>query len=340
MRTEPITRKEKNEQYFRGGNMAKKESRKEIVSQRDVPKAAGTGAETTPPAPGKPLAGMIEMHVHPQPDITPRSGNDIDLAVKAREEGMRAILLKNHEFITNDRAYLVRQAVPGVEVFGGLVLNEPVGGINPAAVESFLKFSGGCGRCVWLPTRDSAYQKTVEKKEGGVRVTDGSGQVLPEVRRVMRMAAKADVILGTGHVSPQESLAVVKAAREEGVRKVVVTHAMQDPLLMTLDDMKRCVETGAVIEHCYYSTLIGPYSALPAARGRKQVSMDEFAGAIREVGAENCFISTDLGQALNPIPAEGLKHFIAELAKRGITKEQIFMLVAGNPARLLGLEPF
>jgi microsomal dipeptidase-like Zn-dependent dipeptidase len=119
-----------------------------------------------------------------------------------------------------------------------------------------------------------------------------------------------------------------------------VTHAMQDPFFMTVEDMKRCVEMGAIVEHCYYSTIIGPYSPLPRARGRKQVTMDEFAETIKELGAQNCFISTDLGQALTPIPAEGLKDFIAELMKRGISKEQIALVAAKNPARLLGLEPF
>jgi len=286
------------------------------------------------------MTEAIEMHVHPGPDITPRSVNDFDLVIKAREEGMKGIVLKNHEFITNDRAYLVKQMVPGIEVFGGLVLNEPVGGINPVAVETMLKFSGGCAKYVWLPTHDAAFQKSVDKKPGGVRVTDSAGQVLPEVRKVMQLVAKADVILGTGHVSPKESLAVVKTAKEEGLRKIVVTHAMQDPFLMPIDDLKRCAEMGAIIEHCYYSSLIGPYSPIPANRARKHVSMDDFTRAIKEVGAEHCFLSTDLGQALNPTPAEGLKDFIDQLSKRGITAEQINWLTRKNAARLLGLEPF
>jgi len=205
--------------------MAKDKTGEKNGSRREILQAAGVVGGTLPvhkaaasgpiPAAEKPLAGMIEMHVHPMPDMTPRSANDLDLAIKAREEDMRAIMLKNHEFITNDRAYLVKQMVPGIEVFGGLALNEPVGGINPVAAETFLKFSGGCAKCVWLPTHDAAHQKMVAKKGGGVRVTDHSGQVLSEVRKVMQIVAKADVILGTGHVSPKESLAVVKAAKEE-----------------------------------------------------------------------------------------------------------------------------
>ena len=87
-----------------------------------------------------------------------------------------------------------------------------------------------------------------------MRVADSSGQVLPEVRKVWQMVAKADVIVGTGHVSSKESVAVVKTAKE-GVSKIVVTHALQDPFFITIEEMKRCVEMGAIIEHRYYSTL-------------------------------------------------------------------------------------
>lgn len=157
------------------------------------------------PATDKTLAGATEMHVHAAPDISSRSIHDFELAQKAKEVGMRGVVIKNHEFITNDRAYLVRLAVPGIEVFGGITLNEPVGGINPVAVETMLKFAGGLGKFVWLPTHDAAFQKSVNMKKpdaGGVRVTDSAGEVLPDVRKVLKLVAKADVILGTGHIAP------------------------------------------------------------------------------------------------------------------------------------------
>jgi len=99
------------------------------------------------PSPGgdKVLAGVIEMHVHGAPDITPRVVQEIELAQKAKEVGMRGVVFKCHDFITNDRAYMVKLMVPGVELFGGIALNEPVGGINPVAVETMLKFTGGLG---------------------------------------------------------------------------------------------------------------------------------------------------------------------------------------------------
>lgn len=289
-----------------------------------------------------PLVGAFDMHVHAGPDTASRSVNDFELAQKAREMGMRGVLTKNHEFITNDRAYLVRQVIHGIEVFGGITMNYSVGGINPVAVDNMIKFTGGCGKIVWLPTHDSANHKAFFAKKpdaGGIRVIDASGNVIPELRKVLKLIAKADIIFATGHVSAREVLATVKGAKEEGVKKILITHAMQSPGEMTVDDLKRCAGMGAIIEHCYLSSLMGPKAALEWMRGWKHVSMDDFANAIKAVGAENCIISTDLGQYLNPAPADGLKEFILELKKRGIRDEQINWMARKNPARLLGLEP-
>jgi len=289
-----------------------------------------------------PLVGTIDMHVHAGPDTASRSVNDFELAQKAKELGMRGVVTKNHEFITNDRAYLVRQIIPGIEVFGGITLNESVGGINPEAVDLMIKFTGGCGKIVWLPTHGSANHKSFFAKKadaGGIRVIDASGSVVPELRKVLKLIAKADIIFATGHVSGKEILASVKAAKQEGVRKVLVTHAMQSPGELSIDDLKRCVEAGAFIEHCYLTYLMGPQAALGWMKGWKHIPIEEFAKAIKEVGAENCVIATDLGQYMNPIPADGMKEFILALMSKGITQEQINLVAKKNPARLLGLEP-
>jgi len=289
-----------------------------------------------------PLVGTIDMHVHAGPDTASRSVNDFELAQKAKELGMRGVVTKNHEFITNDRAYLVRQIIPGIEVFGGITLNESVGGINPEAVDLMIKFTGGCGKIVWLPTHGSANHKSFFAKKadaGGIRVIDASGSVVPELRKVLKLIAKADIIFATGHVSGKEILASVKAAKQEGVRKVLVTHAMQSPGELSIDGLKRCVEAGAFIEHCYLTYLMGPQAALGWMKGWKHIPIEEFAKAIKEVGAENCVIATDLGQYMNPIPADGMKEFILALMSKGITQEQINLMAKKNPARLLGLEP-
>lgn len=280
---------------------------------------------------GNPLLGTIDMHIHSSPDVTGRSANDNEVARKAKEVGMRGVVLKNHEFPTDARAYLARQAVPGIEVFGGITLNYAVGGLNPAAVEAMLNFSGGYGREVKLCTYQAAYDQARRFKRtdgGGIRVTDDTGRVIPEMRKILKRVAKADVILSTGHVSPQEALAVVKAAKEEGVRRIMVTHALGEIVRMSIDDAMRTVEMGAFIEHCYLNVY------------KKEITIEDLAKAIKRLGADHCILSTDLGQALNPVPVEGLREFILDLSRQGITEGEIDWMARKNPARVLGLEPF
>lgn len=288
------------------------------------------------------LVGAIDMHIHAAPDVAARSVNDFELAQRAKEMGMRGIVIKNHEFITNDRAYLVRQVVPGIEVFGGIVLNYSVGGLNPVAVERMIRFTGGYGKIVWLPTFDAAHHKfffTKKPDAGGIRVIDDGGKVLPELRKILRVLAKADTILATGHVSPQEVLAAVQAAREEGVRRIVISHAMYSPGEMSLEDMRRCVEMGAFIEHAYVANLAGPQALQEWMRSWRHISMEMYAQAIKALGAEHCILCTDLGQYMNPTPADGMQEFIRGLSKQGINEEEFSWMIRKNPTRLLGLEP-
>jgi microsomal dipeptidase-like Zn-dependent dipeptidase len=133
---------------------------------------------------------------------------------------------------------------------------------------------------------------------------------------------------------------VVRAAREEGVRRMIISHAMFSPVEMALEEMKRCVEMGAFIEHVYVARLAGPQSHQEWMRSWRHISLEAYAEAIKALGAEHCLLSSDLGQYLNPTPADGLQEFVRGLAKQGITDEEIAWMVRKNPARLLGLEPF
>ena len=328
------------------------EREREGWSRRDFLKAAGVigamavahraAAQAPTSVKESLLVGAFDMHIHAAPDVAARSVNDIGLAQRAKEMGMRGVVIKNHEFITNDRAYLVRQVVPEIEVFGGIALNYSVGGLNPVAVERMIRFTGGYGKIVWLPTFDAAQHKSFFTKKpdaGGIRVIDGTGSVPPELRKILQLVAQADIIFATAHVSPQEVLATVQAAREEGVRRIIVSHAMYSPVEMSLEDMRRCVEMGAFIEHVYLANLAGPSAHQEWMRTWRHISMEMYAEAIKALGAEHCILCTDLGQYLNPTPTDGMQEFIRGLSKQGIGEEEFAWMIRKNPTRLLGLEP-
>ncbi len=131
------------------------------------------------------LEGAIDMHAHAAPDGTPRKLDVLDLARLAKAAGMRAIVIKNHYEPTASLAYIVRKAVPGIEVFGGISLDLTVGGVNPAAVEWMTKVEGGYGKVVWLPTFDSESQVKLTGDKRPFAPVTRDGKILPEVLAVI-----------------------------------------------------------------------------------------------------------------------------------------------------------
>jgi hypothetical protein len=277
--------------------------------------------------PAAALNGAIDIHVHGAPDDRPRSLDVIQAAREARDRGMRAIVIKNHYESTAGDAYLARTLVPGVEVFGGIDLNLTVGGINPAAVEHMTKVTGGWGRVVWFPTFDSENQVRVAKENRPSVSIARNGALLPDVVRVITLIAKHDLVLATGHSAAAEGLMLLREGRRQNVRHMVVTHAMNTPIEMTVAQMKEAASLGAFIE------FVGSTPVSPDAKER----YDRFAAAIKQLGPEFCILSSDLGQATNPRPAEGFGAFLVAMQARGFTAQDIDRMSRQNPARLLGL---
>jgi len=275
----------------------------------------------------RPMDGAIDIHVHSAPDSVERSIDSVEVAKLARDRGMRAIVLKSHYEPTATMAFIVRKEVPGIEVFGGIDLNLTVGGMNAAAVEHMTQVSGGYGRLVWMSTFDAENQVRVSKENRPFVRVAKDGQLLPEVKDVIAVIAKHNLVLATGHVSPDEGLLLLREGKRQGVRHMVVTHAMQTPVLMNIAQMQAAAKEGAFVEFV---------SGSLAGRGGQERATT-YADAINKVGAESCILSSDLGQKGNPLPPDGLADFIAALRARGLTSAQIDLISKKNPAQLLDL---
>ena len=274
------------------------------------------------------LNGVVDIHVHSDPDSVPRSIDAIEIAKLAKARGMRALVLKNHYEPTASLAYLVRKEVPGIESFGGIALNRTVGGINPAAVERMTKVKGGWGRVVWMPTFDAENQVRFSKENRPFVSVSRGGALLPEVKEVIGLIAKHQLTLATGHSTPEEVLMLIREARAQGVQRIVVTHAMLAPVQMSVAQMREAVKLGAKLEFVY-NALIGP---------SKMFEIGQYAEAIRQVGVDACILSSDLGQAGNPLHPDGLMAFFAGLRSQGFSVAEIETMSKRNPAKLLGLE--
>ncbi|HWB32837.1 MAG TPA: DUF6282 family protein [Acidobacteriaceae bacterium] len=274
-----------------------------------------------------PLAGAIDIHVHAAPDSQPRSIDAIDLARMAKERGMRALVFKSHFEPTASMAYLVRKVVPGIDAFGGIDLNLSVGGMNPVAVEHMANITGGYGRFVWMSTADSQAQVLESKQDRPFVRISRDGQLLPETKAVIAMIARHHLIMATGHNSAAEDLLLVRESRAEGVKGMVVTHAMVAPIHMSIPQMQEAAGMGAYIEFTYLGIL------------EKQFSFADYAKAIRAVGVEHCILSSDMGKPGIPLHPDGLLALYNGLKQAGLTTAELDTMLKTNPARLLGLEP-
>jgi hypothetical protein len=274
------------------------------------------------------LAGAIDIHVHSTPDDRERSVDGLEAAIMARAHGMRAIVLKNHYDPTAGLAYMVRKQVAGVEVFGGIDLNLPVGGMNPAAVEHMARVSGGYGRMVWMSTFDAENQVRVSKENRPFVSVSRNGELLQATKDVIAAIAKHQLALATGHVSAAEGLLLLREGRRQGVQRMVVTHAMNTPIEMSVAQMQEAAQLGAFLE------FVGGTMLSNDAPAR----VDRFADAIRRLGPELCILSSDLGQKGNPLPADGFGAFIVALKARGFSDQDLDRMSKQNPAKLLGLQ--
>jgi len=289
------------------------------------------------------LEGTIDTHIHAGPSLFPRLMDPVEVAEAARDAGMRGIVFKNHHIPTVDRAHLAGKAVPEVEVYGGVVLNYAVGGLNPFAVDTALKLGG---KIVWMPTIDarnhlkhfgelgafggglaSGKPRAYEGMKG-LTVWDQSGKFDDRLLQILDTVAEADATVATSHLSSEESKAVVEEALRRGVKRIMVTHVFFVTANLSIPEQRWMADRGALLELSYSNLLPDLSSAL----------INRVAGAIEEVGAENYILSSDLGQARNPPPPEGLRRFIQLLLDRGVTPEDIGTMAKDNPKRLLGLK--
>lgn len=284
------------------------------------------------------ISGAVDLHCHPYPDLFPRLADDFDIVRAARDAGMRAIVLKCHHENTVSRAYLVQRVVPGIRVYGGIVLNYYVGGLNPAAVEASLRLGG---KEVWMPTVDAGYHAEVHGGTGGydsqqggrsqaqgIWVADREGKLRPEVKEILELIAEHRAILGTCHLAPREIVALVREARSVGVEKIVITHPYFRVPDIDLGTLEEVANMGAMPEFGYCT--VSPAWQYTAA--------DKIVESVERIGASRCLLVSDTGQRHNPLPSEALRIFAQTVFEKGIPLEQVTRMITQNPLDLLEVE--
>lgn len=271
------------------------------------------------------MKGAYDLHMHPLPDVGPRSLSDFEAMELADRYGMAGILIKNHMDPTPARAWLMN--VSGkykATAYSGAVLNLSVGGLNPIAVKTYLKMGA---KVIWMPTVHArnhveytgSHEIPLEKS---IRILDENDNLKPEVIEILDLIAENNAVLATGHISMGESIAVCKAARERNIH-TVLTHPDWGGTLIPLDIQKKLAAEGVFIEKLWFDV------------GLNLISSQYMADTMRELGFEHCFLSTDRGQPGKEYPVEGLMMFMDALLDCGLTKDELFIMTHTVPASLI-----
>jgi hypothetical protein len=280
------------------------------------------------------LIGSIDMHMHPGPAGGPCRLDALEAAEQAKQARMRGFVIKSHSYTASAVAIIVNKLVPDINVFGSVCLDYEIGGLNSHAVENAAYLGA---KVVWMPTFSST--NSINKMRGlglpikgeGISLIDKAGKLVPEMEPILALIKKHDMILATGHISPQETFVLLNEAQRIGIKKYIITHptdAEFSEKLPSIDELQRLAKIGAFIEFTLVGMLPNEFCHDPA----------EIARTIKTIGAEHCIISTDLGQPQNPLPVEGMRLLMATLLHQGISPEEVELMAKVNPAILLGLD--
>lgn len=279
------------------------------------------------------LRSAYDIHVHCGPDVVPRAQDLVELAEAVQQAGMAGVLLKDQTTSTAGRAYVLNRLYPaGPRFYSALVLNLTVGGLNPYAVEAALREGVDV---IYLPTYTSQYQianspnafpseyPRPRQNYAGITLLDGTGTLKAEMHAIIDLIIRFDAVLATGHVSPQETRAVLHTAHAAGLRRTIVTHATAS---LSVAEQREAVAAGAFIEHCLQ--WVSPL-------GEGTVTLQMMAEQIRQVGEEHVIISSDFGQVSNGPTVAAFARYLAELQKEGFSDDEMQTMIVTNPHTLL-----
>jgi len=283
------------------------------------------------------LKGVIDMHIHIGPDaVRDRRVDAMDAAKMAKSAEMKAIVLKNKQYITAPLAALAEKMVPGILVYGGICLDKEVGGLNPDAVD----LAAGLGaKIVWMPTETAAndikklkkplMKRNFKRPTEGIKIVDAKERLLPEVLDILDIIKTSSMILATGHLSTEEILLLLAQAKERGLKKIIVNHPLTVSFGPTapISKQKEMVKLGAIIEHTFVACM--------PAHDRLDPGMIQ--EAVQEIGAEKTIFSSDFGQHHNPFPVEGMRMAIETLRGLGVSQKDLDLMTKINPTKLLDL---
>jgi hypothetical protein len=304
----------------------------------------GTSEETLEDRISRLLVGAADLHCHSGPSVMARDLNHIEAMQEAAAAGFRAMLIKDHYYSATPITEMLNQAYGHLKVtmFSGVPLNNAVGGFNKHAVDHGIALGA---KLVWMPTFsaknhiDSPYgvkagfPHTTRKMIPFDPLTpiDANGQVKDEVKEILDIIARHDVILAGGHLHISEIFPVFEEARKRGVKRLLVNH----PSFIvdaSHEEIRRLVAMGAYMEHslCMFIPV--------AKRKRNPFPPEDLDKLIQSGTVDRTILASDLGQRGADHPVVGFRNVIRICINLGYSDEDIHKMISRNPLDLLGMD--
>ncbi|SFO17978.1 MULTISPECIES: DUF6282 family protein [Actinomadura] len=291
------------------------------------------------PAIASVLDGLVDMHVHSGPSPFPRRFDHVEAAQDGARIGLRAMVAKSHHHNTQMDVLAMkgRLAEVAASVYGGIALNSTVGGLNVHAVRMCLRMGG---KVVWFPTISSGRHIECHPEDGAfptttvpltlerIDIVDEDGALKPEVIEILDEIKEQEAVLNGGHMYPEYIRTLFQAARERGMKRMVVSHP--DFVIGAEPGLCReLVDLGAFVEH-----EIGMYDP----EGNMAWDPERLMTWIETLGPEHTVLSSDFGQAANPKPVDAWMRVAGALLDLGLPEKDLRRMVRDNPAHLLNLD--
>ncbi len=288
------------------------------------------------------LVGAIDPHVHSGPSIAVRGVDHLELVREASKAGFAAVVTKDHDYSGVMTAALITKHHPELrtKIYSSIVLNNVVGGFNPYAVEHTAAMGG---KIVWMPTLAAEnhlrWEKTASwvhpastqkiRPATGIPVLNGDKTVRDDVKEVLDVIARTDIVLASGHLHVSETWLVFEEAKRRGVKRLVLTHP-EDIVDASMNDVSGMAAMGAYVEHSLCMFLEGSkFKTQPPEDLRKHIDA---------AGVDQTILCSDLGQTGVFSPLEGFRRGIKLCIDLGYPDEDIRKMVSLNAARAIGLE--
>ena len=213
----------------------------------------------------------------------------IDAARAAYEAEMKGFVLKSHDYPTAALTYALSRMYPGLEVAGSVALNEGVGGLNPDAVRIAAELGA---RVVWMPTFSAHFYRSRKGQGSGISLWETAGTLRTEVIDILDIVAENEMVLASGHVSPDEAIELFTRAVEKGVSRMIATHPAG---IASGEQLREMASLGAFLE----------YTFLACMPSRQQMSPEGLVDALNEAGSRPLHRDDRLWSAGEPTARRG-----------------------------------